>query len=438
MRLAAAISATLFACTGGAALVPPDSSGGTSQPDASAAPATDASTKDAPAVHAVASSELCKLLSNRNTSDPTPNDVQHRANMLGADLGIPVVHGDQLYLFFGDTLGYAGIWGATESHPDAIGYATDSAATLAAQPNLLCSDLRIVSLPAAQSIGPQVDPTVQADFAGAAMTAPAGGALADYIHNPAGGANGTTFPYLPGDFEVPSGAFSTADAIYVFYTTVVSPGDAEMKASYLVRWSQPSPSGPPSDQILYGVDERFDGSGALGGNFINISAEVSGDYVYLFGTGAYRASGIAVARKRLDALATPGGFEQLGTIITTPGYGETSVRYFPEVDRWVLLAEESLPASNRIVAYTAQDPAGPWSAPIIVHDMADPTFRQTYCCATDDDCTAPQMFDCDRTGFYGTYLLPNVTTSGNSFTVTYTMSSFAPYNVALFQTTFSE
>src|SRR5258705_7620623 len=68
------------------------------------------------------SDELCKLFSNANTSDPTPNAVQFRANVRGADLGIPVVSGDRLYLLFGDTIGFAGIWGPGESHPDAIGY----------------------------------------------------------------------------------------------------------------------------------------------------------------------------------------------------------------------------------------------------------------------------------------------------------------------------
>jgi len=44
---------------------------------------------------------------------------------------------------------------------------------------------------------------------------------------------------------------------------------------------------------------------------------------------------------------------------------------------------------------------------------------------------------CDRTGFYGTYLFPDVALHGDgSFTVTYTMSSFDPYNVALFTATF--
>ncbi len=65
---------------------------------------------DADAFHPalIEAASLCKLLSNRSSSDPTPNDVQHRANILGADLGIPVVANDKLYLMFGDTIGFAG------------------------------------------------------------------------------------------------------------------------------------------------------------------------------------------------------------------------------------------------------------------------------------------------------------------------------------------
>jgi hypothetical protein len=388
-----------------------------------APPAIDAIVDATPPITSVTSSQRCKLLSNRFAGDPTANDVQHRANMLGADLGIPVAHDDHLYVFFGDTIGFNTIWPPQESHPDAVGFTTT-----ATEPELLCTDLGILHLSSTISS----DPSVQADFAGGAMAAPSGHTLDEYIHNPAGGA--TTFPYLPGDFEVPSGAFSAGDSIYIFYTTVVSRAQPDMVASYLARWQ--TPGGMPSYQILYAVDERVDDSGPLHGHFINIAAEVSGDYVYLFGTGAYRASPIYIARKRLDALATPGGFEELGTVTTTPGYGETSVRYFPEVHRWMLLAEELLPASNRIVAYTASDPAGPWTGPLVVDDMADPQFRATYCCAVDDDCEGQQMFNCDKTGFYGSYLLPGATTSGAAFTVAYTLSSFSPYNVALFQATF--
>jgi hypothetical protein len=69
--------------------------------------------------------------------------------------------------------------------------------------------------------------------------------------------------------------------------------------------------------------------------------------------------------------------------------------------------------------------------------MADAAFRGAYCCAVDDNCQGAQFMDCDRTGFYGSYLLPAVTPAPNGFTVTYTLSSFDPYDVALFQTSFA-
>jgi hypothetical protein len=104
----------------------------------------------------------------------------------------------------------------------------------------------------------------------------------------------------------------------------------------------------------------------------------------------------------------------------------------------MLLAEELQPASNHIVAYFAERPEGPWSAPTVVHDMADARFRSDYCCTSEDNCNGQQMFNCNRTGFYGTYLMPSIVDNASTFTVTYTMSSFSPYNVALFQAVFAK
>ena len=76
-------------------------------------------------------------------------------------------------------------------------------------------------------------------------------------------------------------------------------------------------------------------------------------------------------------------------------------------------------------------------------DMADPQFRSRYCCAIDDDCAGEQMFNCDRTGFYGAYLLPRARVETDAsgtpaaITVAYTLSSFSPYNVGLYETTFA-
>jgi hypothetical protein len=69
--------------------------------------------------------------------------------------------------------------------------------------------------------------------------------------------------------------------------------------------------------------------------------------------------------------------------------------------------------------------------------MADPQFRAASCCAPDDDCQGVQFLDCDRTGFYGSYLLPTAHSDGATFDLAYTLSSFAPYNVALFTATFT-
>ena len=381
--------------------------------------------------------ELCKLISNRNQDDPTANDTHHRFNLRGTDLGIPVAHGDDVYFFFGDSAGAAGIWPlGPQSLPDAVGYAAAGGPALAADPATLCSGLSFLALAPADSLGPTVDPSVQRDFAAGAMAAPPGGALADYIHNPAGDRGQNQVPQLPGDFEVPSGGFSFGGAIYLFYSTV-QPSPLEMKGSYLARWAAPSTSGLPVYDIQYAVDERFDGAGALGGDFINIAAVVAGDWVYLFGTGQYRQSPVHLARKRLSTLATPGGFERFDTpIVADAAIGELSVRYYAAIDRWVMLDQEMWSGRNLVVARFADAPEGPWSDRVIVAEMGDPAFAARYCC-DHGDCAGERLFNCDRAGFYGTYLLPEVAARADgSFSISFTMSTWDPYNVALMRATF--
>jgi hypothetical protein len=150
-------------------------------------------------------------------------------------------------------------------------------------------------------------------------------------------------------------------------------------------------------------------------------------------------------------LSTAGGFERFnagrgtwapaGTasndpVISVAGYGETSVRYFESIDRWVFLAEE-LAGNNRIVARWADRPEGPWSAPTVVLDMSDPGFFLRSCCVPDNNCQGTQFLNCDKGGYYGAYLLPDVQVHADgSFTIIFTLSSFDPYNVALFTATF--
>lgn len=395
--------------------------------------------------------ELCKLITNRNQDDPTANDTHHRFNLRGTDLGIPVANGADVYFFFGDSAGYKAIWPlGPQSLPDAVGYSGVPAAQLAAAPDALCSNLRFLALAPANSLGPTADPTVERDFAAGAMTAPPGHTLGEYIHNPAGDRGADQFPQLPGDFEVPSGGFAAGGDIYLFYTTVqVSP--LAMKGSYLLRWAAPSTAGLPDYDILYAVDERFDAGGALGGNFINVAALVAGDYVYLYGTGDYRASAVQLARKKLADLATPGGFERydaatgmwlagsaatMAPVVASSSIGELSVRYYPSIARFVMMDQELAGGRNLIVARFADAPEGPWSAPVVVAEMGDPAFAATYCCVN-DVCDGDELFNCDRAGFYAPYMLPDVAVNADgSFAVSFVMSTWDPYNVALMRATF--
>lgn len=60
------------------------------------------------------------------------------------------------------------------------------------------------------------------------------------------------------------------------------------------------------------------------------------------------------------------------------------------------------------------------------------------CCAPDDNCAGERLFNCDKAGFYGTYLFPSAAVDGACFEVTYTMSTWDPYNVALFTARFEQ
>jgi hypothetical protein len=51
-------------------------------------------------------------------------------------------------------------------------------------------------------------------------------------------------------------------------------------------------------------------------------------------------------------------------------------------------------------------------------------------------CSGEQLFNCSKAGFYGTYLLPDVAVDSRGFTVAYTLSTWDPYNVALFSARF--
>src|SRR5439155_21857902 len=163
-------------------------------------------------------------------------------NIRGTDLGIPLVTGTDLHVFFGDTMGYEGIWKPGED-PDSV--ARISASAVANDSTTLCRNLDFYSVP-----GASVAAGIESDFAAAWMTPPDGESLGSYIsQSPPGFAN------IPGTFEVPSGALSHGGAAYIFYAgRVTFAGGAHATQSYLARWDSPGATTGPAYRILHEID----------------------------------------------------------------------------------------------------------------------------------------------------------------------------------------
>ncbi len=404
---------------------------------------------------------VCKLISDTGLDDPTDNHTHTRFNLRGTDLGIPALVASRLLLFFGDTVGYRVIWDFGED-PDAV--ATIDAAAAIADPAVMCNALDFYVTGDVPSVAAGVDPSIERDFAGAAMTPPAGQSITEYIAQPAG-----PFDFLPGTFEVPTGALGQDDAAWLFYAGLVETQPRyRATRNYLARWSDPVAAPAPAYQIIRPIDDLVDG--ALGGHFIQVAPVAHDDEVWLFGTGDYRRSGVYVARLDRDALESGEGtalFDPtqppasawvdaasldaaakaaIAPSFETDGVGELSVVWLDDPGLLVAMYQRELHdaggniTDNRIVLRTAPGPQGPWSDAVTVVDMADPEFTAAHCCGT--TCEGAQILHCFVAGLYGAYLLPLASVSpgpGGSLELDlpFVVSTWDPYNVVLMRTQIS-
>lgn len=397
---------------------------------------------------------LCKLINNAFLQDPTANQTHTRYNLMGTDLGVPVLAGNAIHLFFGDTMGYKVIWAPGED-PDSV--AQIPFADVLADPTSVCKNLKFNVTPDNPSVANGTDPAIQRDFAGVYMAPPAGEDIANYIAQPAG-----PFANIPGTFEVPTGGLSQAGKVFLFYAGRVETAP-EIRATlgYLARWDAPG-STLPNLQILRPIDSLTNGT--LGGHFIQIAPVDDGAHVHLFGTGNYRRSGVYLSRLASAALETGGGEElynpqtqtwkaaaamtalerqTLKPIFETDGVGELSVIRINNAGLYVALYQRQLHDlmgninDNRVVLRVATKPEGPWSDALTIIDSKDPVFQGAHCCG--QTCPGNQIIHCDKGWLYGTYLLPTATATpaaGGSFDLKlpFLASTWDPYNVAAFTT----
>jgi hypothetical protein len=401
----------------------------------------------------VSRSLVCKLVSSTGIDAPTDNHTHTRFNLRGTDLGIPALLADRLLLFFGDTVGYRAIWDFGED-PDAVGWI--AADDVQADPAALCDGLSFYVTPDVPSVAAGIDPAIERDFAGASMTAPPGETVGDYIAQGAG-----PFDFMPGTFEVPTGALADDDGVWLFYAGLVETAPrTRATRNYLARWDAPAAATLPAYQIVRPIDDLE--GGALGGHFIQIAPVAHGDTVWLFGTGDYRRSGVSVARLDRDAIATGVGTELFDPVaqawrvaadldgpsraaiapsFETDGVGELSVMWLDDPGLLVALYQRELHGpdgaivDNRVVLRTAPGPEGPWSDAVTIVDMADPEFTAAHCCGA--TCEGEQILHCFVAGLYGAYLLPTTVVTavdgGLEVELPFVVSTWDPYNVVLMQ-----
>lgn len=381
---------------------------------------------------------VCKLINEAGLWDDTANRTHARSAVAGTDLGLSFSLHGVLFLLFGDTMATTGPFRVgSGADPDSVAVALGGPGELREHPERLCDGLRFLNEPGS------------ARFAPVRLQAPPGEPLSRYVRSPPPGR-----PELPGTFEVPSGVVTHGDDAFVFYTSAEKTGFGPlMTGSFLARWSDPTRASRPDLAIVTAVDDVR--ARPLGGHFIQVAPVSFRGFVYLYGTGDYRSSDVYLARVPLGGLERLEGLEQFDARAGTWGApradaapvvatraGELSVRYFPELDTFVLLHQTERPGTggfdvgwNRVEARFSRSPEGPFSAPVVLHDMTDPRYRAEVCCQG-ERCEGGRAIHCERAGAYAPYLLPSVRVAGGRFTLFYTLSTWDPYGVVLMEASF--
>lgn len=247
-----------------------------------------------------------------------------------------------------------------------------------------------------------------------------------------------------GIFDIPSGGVSVGGRMYVVVTTDWSPEKYLMGRSVLTI----SQDDGKSFKALYDLSTT---------KFINVSFRQSGDWLYIFGSGAYRRSSVYLARIKSTELANRAQlsyFDGIGPnkqprwspreteavpIFRHNAVGEFSVSYCKPLGRYVLLYNSSNPRG--ITMRSAITPWGPWSAGTIIFDpwidggyghfMHVPTGFKT----DKHDAVNDPGRENDWGGEYGPYLISRFTTGGaGRCRIFYTLSTWNPYQVVVMQT----
>ena len=349
----------------------------------------------------------------------TLSSSESRSGVRGTDLGIRLDHGGRTFLLFGDTHWAGRPWLGTR---DAIAEVRDPDAEL--------PGVRFHGSPLKLRGAPLLPPRAR-----------------------------TTMR----EYDVPLDGFSLDGELYLFCTSNHFRDHQVMGRSVLAR------TDPGALRIDPAARRRPIGVRYLAGfsdhRFINVSVQRRGDRLLLWGSGAYRADELRLARVDLAAPGVAEGLRRgdarpfLDAVeywsgpgrwsaaepdalpLASPGaHGELSVRWVPALGRYLMLTMSGPddPAGAAVLLRTAPEPWGPWSPRLrlldwIADGMSPGDDARRFIRASPSDTVGDAIFagQAEATGAaYAPYLF-DVRREGDGLILRYTLSTWNPYQVVL-------
>ncbi|MGB8022589.1 MAG: DUF4185 domain-containing protein, partial [Candidatus Nanopelagicales bacterium] len=269
------------------------------------------------------------------------------------------------------------------------------------------------------------------------------------------------------EYDVPLDGFSLDGQFYAVFSSNHFQRGRVMGRSVLARAEDPA---LPIDPAARHRPARFRVLGTFSSDaFINVSVQVLGDELWIWGTGPYRAGDLSLAvldlRQAAGVLPTArritpselgvrywAGLRDGGPVwstqelearpLVTPGaFGELSVRWVEECSRFLLLAGAGPedPIGPAVTLRTAEHPWGPWSPRRRLLDwvttgMAPDEFSR-FIRASHDDPIADRIFAA-QAGMTGAAYAPYffaAALDGDDVVLQYTLSTWNPYQIVLLQ-----
>lgn len=245
-----------------------------------------------------------------------------------------------------------------------------------------------------------------------------------------------------GAFCVPSHGLSHDGAMVVLYTQSAAGNDADtMKRSFLIQ--------SRDDGATWATLYQLPNGGIEEPRFVNGYFVRHEGFIYLFGSGKYRASSPTLARAEealfpaREAWTYFAGVDEAGAVrwcadpentamlFAHNVVGEFSCEWIEPIKCWVMLYNSSQPRG--IVMRAAPQPWGPWSdAQVIFDPWRDGGYGQFLHVAGGSDRVGDPGRAEEWGGEYGPYLIPRFCAGDASrCELVYTMSTWNPYAVVL-------